>query len=271
MIKTVNGSGLENNDPAGTLYILTGDNSQFTLWKGGYDSVLVYGNNDTINQEYAGPNFIYDFTKNLNIEFTPEAYPVAPMTVYGFYQDPGAHVTLAAGQQATEASYRDGYVWGTKLTVYTPALGSVNTAYFAFTPHVSIVYESDTMLSFDHDDNFSFSGSDDTLTFVRSGSDTVTTTGTDQTVNLDIGSAFTIIDRGSGLNVEIGETVNQVTIEDFQNDPTARIVLALASQTATIAPDGYGGTLVVASGFGANTAIDLVGDAKFSAAQIVHA
>jgi hypothetical protein len=49
-------------------------------------------------------------------------------------------VTLSAGlgQTATETPYRDGYVWGTELTVSGPQQ-QPNTAFFAYTQHVAIV------------------------------------------------------------------------------------------------------------------------------------
>lgn len=137
-VQTVPGDGTELNQD-NTLFILTGDNTQFALWKGSTDAVFAEGNHQTIIEEYAVPNFIYDFGRNLNIQFYPDN--AQPLTVYGFFEASGAHVTLSAGlgQTATETPYSQGFAWGTKLTVDTAALGTTNTAFFPGVAHVALV------------------------------------------------------------------------------------------------------------------------------------
>ena len=137
-VQTVPGDGLELNQ-ADTLFILTGDNTRFALWKGGNDDVFVMGNNQTVVQEYAAPNIVYDLGQNLNLEFHPMNQTT--LTVYGFYPASGAHVTLTNDQAATETPYRNGCIWGTKLSVIgtNTSIGGPNTAYFPYVTHVDIV------------------------------------------------------------------------------------------------------------------------------------
>lgn len=140
----VNTDGMEsfNSD---TLFILTGDNTKFVLWKGGENSVFAMGSNQTIQEEFASPNIVYDFGKNLNLTFTPEATPEPAMTVYDFAQDHGGHITLSDGlqQNATETPYSQGrYTWGTKVTITSGAIPTAapNVAFFAYASHVDIVH-----------------------------------------------------------------------------------------------------------------------------------
>ena len=71
-VETVPGNGLENNQD-NTIFVLTGDNTQFALWKGSTDAIYAEGSNQTITQEYASPNFIYDFGENLEHHIQPRA------------------------------------------------------------------------------------------------------------------------------------------------------------------------------------------------------
>jgi hypothetical protein len=135
---TVLGSGAELTQ-SDDLFILTADNAEFDLSKGSENNVFVTGNNDTIHEDYASNNNIYDLAKNLSITFAGIEFNPT-MTVYNFYQASGAHVTLSASfdQTATETPYRDGYTWGTKVTVGGHLQG-VMTAFFPYTQHVNVV------------------------------------------------------------------------------------------------------------------------------------
>ena len=109
-------------------------------------------------------------------------------------------------------------------------------------------YWSNVTSPWDHDDTVLFSGSNDTLTFARGSGDTVIANGTDQTVMLAGTGPDTVVDHGHGLNIAISQVFGQITVEDFQNDPTAKVTLIYA--TGKLSPDGHGGTLLSITGNG---------------------
>lgn len=127
-------------------------------------------------------------------------------------------------------------------------------------------------LSFDDNDSVMFSGTGDVGTISQLSSDTITTTGTDQTVNLSItGAPMTLVDQGSGLNVGIGESVTAVSVEGFQNDPTGQVTLRLATALPSLAPDGNGGTILTVKNDGgvlAGAQVDFVNDPLLTMSQI---
>ncbi len=135
-------------------------------------------------------------------------------------------------------------------------------------------YSNSATVTYDYNDNITFSGIDDTMTFGRCASDTITATGTNQTLAFGVtGDQMTVKDHGSGLHIQIGQSVLEMTIKDFQNDPAGKVMLALGSMTASIAPDGHGGSMMTILGGGgvlSGDKLDFVGDKSLTMAQVVH-
>ena len=79
-----------------------------------------------------------------------------------------------------------------------------------------------------------------------SSNDTVVTLGHNQSLTLQADTHETIIDAGQGLNLSFLGS-NNITVVDFQHDPTGHINLLRDSAKPTLASDGHGGTLMTAS------------------------
>lgn len=147
------GNALEDYQ-VGDQFILTGFNTTFTLWKGSENSVFAYGDNETIQFEYAGYNSIYaePYAPGLNLQFGPSQIYGSSATVYNAQLDPTTHVTLAdlpgAGQLQqgsltyTETPYFNpaGFEWGTELQVTSSTTRATDTVYFARDAHVTVVH-----------------------------------------------------------------------------------------------------------------------------------
>jgi hypothetical protein len=99
-------------------------------------------------------------------------------------------------------------------------------------------------------DTIIFTGSGNTLSLSNFGATDAFCYGTDQLVSVSIqGADNAIYDFGTGTNLLVGEpfypleviAAAQLTIYDFQRDPTAKVTL-LPFASATQTPDGHGGT-----------------------------
>lgn len=121
-----------------------------------------------------------------------------------------------------------------------------------------------------NDDTIVFSGTGDTGSVGRAAGDTIITTGINQTVNLSItGDVMTIVDQGSGLNLGLNEGVADVTVQGFQNDPTAHVTLVVPTAVPSLVTDDNGGTLLTVQNNGVpGTVVDFVKDPTFTMSQI---
>ena len=114
----------------------TGNSDQLTFMRGGEDTIIAYGNNQTIEQGLCSSNAIYLLGHNTDLQFYEGSSGTT--MVYGGAQD-GAHVTMMLGEIAVETPYRDGYQWGSQVTVHAAVNGSVlATADFAYDALVPI-------------------------------------------------------------------------------------------------------------------------------------
>jgi hypothetical protein len=120
---------------ADDLVLFSGNNDQLTFMRGGANTVVAYGSNQTIESGLCEANYIYDLGHNLNLEFYEET--TGTTMVYGAALG-GAHVTLFPGQTATETTYRSGHEWGTQVDIKTTGGVVTSVADFAFDPHVAI-------------------------------------------------------------------------------------------------------------------------------------
>jgi hypothetical protein len=117
--------------------LFTGTGDQLTFMRGGADTIIAYGTDQTIESGLCSANAIYLLGRHTNLEFY-ESVSGATM-VYGGQTD-GAFVTLLYGQTATETAYRAGYQWGEQVTIRASAGGGVlSVADFAYDPHVAVV------------------------------------------------------------------------------------------------------------------------------------
>lgn len=122
----------------------------------------------------------------------------------------------------------------------------------------------------DHGDTVWVGGYQDTIDFSRSSGNTVVSYGLDQTVSFDYSGANTVFDYGEGLNLRESMATTQLTVYDFQFDPTGTVTLAAA--TGVITPDGHGGSFLQVHGEGTvpwnGAKIDFVGDPNLTMAQV---
>lgn len=114
----------------------TGNSNHLTFMRGGADTIIAYGNNQTIETGLNTGNALYLLGHNTDLQFYEGSSGTT--MVYGGAQD-GAHVTMLAGEIAVETPYRDGYQWGSQVTVHAAAGGGIlATADFAYDALVPI-------------------------------------------------------------------------------------------------------------------------------------
>jgi hypothetical protein len=119
------------------LVLFSGTNDQLTFMRGGANTIVAYGKDQTIESGLCVSNAIYLLGRDTNLEFY-ESVSGTTM-VYGGQSD-GAFVTLLYGQTATETAYRAGFQWGEQVTIRNASNASViSVADFAYDPHVAIV------------------------------------------------------------------------------------------------------------------------------------
>jgi hypothetical protein len=121
---------------ADDLVLFSGNNDQLTFMRGGMDTIVAEGTNQTIETGLCSANAIYLLGHHTNLEFY-EGTSGTTM-VYGGAQD-GAMVTMMAGEIAVETPYRNGFQWGSQVTVHAASGGGIlSTVDFAYDPLVPI-------------------------------------------------------------------------------------------------------------------------------------
>jgi hypothetical protein len=115
-----------------------------------------------------------------------------------------------------------------------------------------------------------FGGTGDNLQFILSSDDTIIATGRNQTIAMIDSPNLTIVDHSRGLTIDPLYGGFQLTVRDFQHDPTGQVHVVGIIRSYT--PDGHGGTLLSWIGPTAGGSIDFVGygDAAKLATHVSH-
>jgi hypothetical protein len=139
---------------------------------------------------------------------------------------------------------------------------------------VSTNITTTTGLNYVNGEHIHFGGTGDRLQFIESTDDTITATGRNQAIAMIDSPGMTIVDHARGLTIAPEFGGFNMTVEDFQHDPTGRIFVTAGINPSTIhyTPDGHGGTVLSWAGPTSGGRVDFVGyaDAAKLATHVNH-